>query len=110
VAGEGRGPLNPDPVEAGVLVFGLHPASVDAACAWLIGFDPDQVPIVRHAFETHGYPLAEWGWRDVRLVSNVREWNAALPDVPDSSTFHFVPHFGWTGRVERRAASDAAAD
>jgi uncharacterized protein (DUF362 family) len=111
VAGEGRGPLNPDPVEAGVLVFGLHPASVDAACAWLIGFDPDLVPIVRHAFETHGYPLAEWGWRDVRLVSNVPEWNAALPDVPDASTFHFVPHFGWTGRVERRrAAADAAAD
>lgn len=111
VAGEGRGPMNPDPVEAGVVIFGVHPASVDAACAWLMGFDPDAIPIVRQAFHTRKYPLAEWGWRDVVLVSNVPEWNARLPEIPDHSTFHFRPHFGWLGRVERAPrASDAAAD
>jgi uncharacterized protein (DUF362 family) len=104
VAGEGSGPLNPDPVEAGVLVFGVHPVSVDAACAYLMGFDPDRVPIIRQAFRCRGFPLAEWGWRDVSLTSNVPEWNGPLADVESESTYHFRPHFGWTGHVERAAA------
>jgi hypothetical protein len=102
IAGEGSGPLNPDPVPAGVLLFGVHPASVDAACAYLMGLDPAHIPIVRQAFDTRGYPLAEWGWREVEVVSNVAAWNARLPDIPDGETFHFRPHFGWIGKIERR--------
>ncbi|HEX6879598.1 MAG TPA: DUF362 domain-containing protein [Terriglobales bacterium] len=103
IAGEGRGPMNPDPVPAGVLVFGVNPPSVDAACAWLMGFDPEKIPVVRQAFEVRDYPLVEHGWRDVVVSSNACEWNARLPEIPDSSTFHFQPHFGWKGAVERSA-------
>jgi hypothetical protein len=102
IAGEGRGPTNPDPVPAGLLVFGLHPASVDAACAYLMGFDPTRIPIVREAFRCEHYPLAEWDWTDVRVISERSEWNALLPDIPDYATFHFEPHYGWKGHIERR--------
>jgi uncharacterized protein (DUF362 family) len=103
IAGEGRGPTNPDPVHAGLLVFGLHPASVDAACAYLMGFDPGRIPIVRQAFRCHHYPLTEWDWTDVQLISDRAEWNDRLPDIPDDATFHFQPHYGWAGHIERRA-------
>lgn len=103
VAGEGSGPMNPDPVNAGVLVFGVNAASVDAACAWLMGFDPERVPVVRNAFRARGFPLAEWSWRDVRVLSNVEAWTARLPEISDASTYHFRPHFGWARRIERRA-------
>ncbi len=102
IAGEGRGPLIPDPVHAGILVFGIHPASVDAACAYLMGYDPERIPIVRQAFRCRNYPLAEWDWRDVRIISNRRDWNCLLPDIADEATFHFEPHFGWKGHIERR--------
>jgi hypothetical protein len=101
IAGEGRGPLNPDPVEAGLLVFGSHPTSVDAACAYLMGFDPERIPIVREAFRCANYPLAEWNWQDVSIVSNRKEWRGRLPDIPGDVTLHFKPHFGWTGHIER---------
>ena len=101
IAGEGRGPMNPDLVPAGVLIFGLHPASVDATCAYLMGFDPDKIPIVRQAFLCQHYSLAEWDWRDVQLISSQPEWNGALPDISDHSTFYFAPHFGWKGHIER---------
>jgi uncharacterized protein (DUF362 family) len=103
IAGEGRGPMNPDPVATGLLVFGLHPASVDAACAYLMGFDPARIPIVRQAFRCAQYPLAEWDWTDVRLVSDRPEWNGLLPDIAEDATFHFTPHYGWKGQIERRA-------
>ena len=93
--------MNPDPVPAGILVFGLHPASVDAACAYLMGYDPERIPVVRQAFRCQHYPLAEWDWRDVQLISTRPEWNGSLPDIPDEATFHFEPHFGWKGHIER---------
>ena len=100
IAGQGRGPTDPDPVDAGLVVFGLHPASVDAACARLMGFDPERIPIVREAFRPGPLSLAEWGWREVSLVSDRPEWNGLLGTLPADATFSFAPHFGWTGHIE----------
>ena len=71
-----------------------------------MGYDPERIPIVRQAFRCTDYPLAEWGWRDVRLLSNRPEWNDLLPDIADEATFHFEPHFGWKGYIERTGIRD----
>lgn len=109
VAGEGNGPMTPDPIHCGMLLFGQHPASVDAAAAVLMGFDPHRIPLVRQAFRCGEYPLAEWGWRDVQLVSNYEPWSRCLDSIDPDDTFQFEPHFGWRGHIERvnkrRAAS-----
>lgn len=102
IAGEGSGPLNPDPVNAGLIIFGQHPASVDAACAYLMGFDPERIPIVRQAFRCRHFPLGEWDWREVQILSNREAWNHRLPEIDDAMTLHFKPHFGWRGHIERR--------
>ena len=107
VAGEGRGPMNPDPVSAGTVLFGLHGAGVDAACACLMGFDPQKIPIVRQAFCCRRYPLAEWDWHDVRLLSNRPAWCGPLAEIPPGATFHFSPHFGWKGHIEREVLQGA---
>jgi uncharacterized protein (DUF362 family) len=109
IAGQGSGPGNPDPMPAGLVVFGTHPASVDAACAYLMGYDPERIPIVHQAFHCRDYPLAEWGWRDVRIVSNRAAWNETLDRIADDATFHFKPHFGWKGKIERAAVANDAA-
>jgi uncharacterized protein (DUF362 family) len=110
IAGEGRGPDNPDPVRSSVVLFGLHPASVDAACAYLMGYDPEKIPIVRQAFDCKHYQLAEWDWREVRLISNRAEWNNLLPEIDDRFTFHFEPHFGWKGHIERVPETSASTN
>lgn len=101
IGGEGRGPMNPDPVDARVIIFGLHPASVDAACACLMGFDPDKIPIVREAFAEEPYRLAEWRWQDVEILSNRGEWCTVLSSFDESASLRFEPHFGWKGHIER---------
>lgn len=102
VAGEGAGPMNPDPVAAGLLLFGTDAASVDAAGATLMGFDCERIPLVRGAFRTRGHAVSVGtDWRQVKLRSNVAAWDGRrLPEVED--TFHFAPHFGWRGMIERR--------
>jgi uncharacterized protein (DUF362 family) len=109
LAGEGSGPMNPDPVPAGIVLFGLHPPSVDAACAYLMGFDPEKVPIVRQAFRCHDLPLAEHRWTDIAVISDHAAWNRALNTIDDNETLHFAPHFAWKGQVERTTSERAFA-
>jgi uncharacterized protein (DUF362 family) len=101
MAGEGRGPMNPDLVEAGVLMLGEDPAAVDAACAVLMGFDLARLPVVREAFKARGWPIATVpGPAQVRVVSDVPAWNAPLENLDPSTLFRFRPHFGWEGHLE----------
>lgn len=109
LAGEGRGPMNPDPVEAGVVLFGMHPPSVDAACAYLMGFDPDKIPIVARAFQCHSFPLSEHNWREVQVLSNDPRWARPLPAISFAETFHFKPHFGWSSHIEREVVPNVTA-
>lgn len=110
IAGEGRGPLNPDPVHAGIVLFGVNPATVDAAAAYVMGFDPGRIPIIRESFRCKGYSLAEWDWTDIRMISNLTRWAGRLVDIADQTTLHFKPHFGWEGRIERVQGSSPAPE
>jgi uncharacterized protein (DUF362 family) len=110
LGGEGNGPMDPDPVESGVLLFGLNPVPVDATGAVLMGFDINKIPIIRQAFHPRGYPLAGHDLGAVSCISNVESWSGTLADLATSTElFEFRPHFGWVGHIERRAAAAAAA-
>ena len=80
------------------------------ACAYLMGFNPDKIPIVSRAFQCRYLPLAEHGWRDILLSSNDAAWNRRLVEVSSRDTFHFAPHFGWKGHIEQVPASEVSAD
>lgn len=101
IAGEGNGPMNPDPKRAGLLIFGINPASVDAACAYMMGYDPEAIPIVRQAFHCNHFPIMEGDWHHIKIISNSNELNGPLPKISDAATLHFKPHFGWKGHIER---------
>ena len=111
IGGEGSGPSNPDPFRSGLVVFGMNPAYVDAVCAYMMGFDPEKIPVIRQAFECDKYHLADHPWRDVDCVSNEAAWTGRLSNIPDQSTYRFNPHYGWRGHIERaKAYAQSAAD
>lgn len=98
VAGEGNGPLSPDPRHAGVLVGGFEPASVDYACALLMGFDPTAISLVREAMRSGLFgPNSE---HDIEVVTAFPEWSSL--DAIAAHHLGFVPPKGWLGHVERK--------
>jgi uncharacterized protein (DUF362 family) len=106
IAGEGKGPMNPDPVPSGIMLFGDNPANVDAVASVLMGFDPDKIPIVRHSFETRGYSISSIDWKQIRCISNRKEWNCLLVNIfNNGNTLYFRPHFGWAGHIENPNAA-----
>jgi len=85
VAGQGEGPLAPDPLETGAVFAVRNPAVGDFLGARLLGLDPAKIPLLQHAFD-------ETRWRI----------SAAPPSLPD-----FQPSFpparapkGWAGHLE----------
>jgi uncharacterized protein (DUF362 family) len=102
VAGEGNGPMAPDRKECGVLLAGTHPVAVDCVAAALMGFDWRKIPLLRNAFAMQRLSFVDFMPEDVRVVSNQPGWNGGLEEMKD--TFHFRPHFGWLGAIERGGA------
>jgi uncharacterized protein (DUF362 family) len=60
IAGEGEGPLRPDPVPLGAIIAALNPAAHDWVVTQIMGFNPDSVPITRRAFELVTDKLADF--------------------------------------------------
>jgi uncharacterized protein (DUF362 family) len=99
IAGEGNGPMTPDRKECGVILVGANPVAVDCVAATLMGFDWRKLPLLRNAFAMKELSFVDFKPEDIRVTSNKPEWNGGLDDLTD--TFHFKPHFGWVGKIER---------
>jgi uncharacterized protein (DUF362 family) len=58
VAGEGEGPLAPEPVPLGVLTMSLNAAAAEWVHALLMGIAPQAIPLIRESFQLPTRPLA----------------------------------------------------
>lgn len=100
VAGEGEGPMEPDPRPLGILVGGINPVAVDAVLATMIGFDYKKIPIISRAFEIKEWPLINFSPMDIEIFSEDFRFKALRVDEPFNE-FKFKPTFGWSGYVEQ---------
>jgi hypothetical protein len=98
IAGEGNGPLDATPKECGVVAAGLNPVAVDIACARLMGFPIERLPVLARAFTSHPLPLARFQRDRVRCRSNERRFDGPIPAL-DEEGLAFLPHFGWSSAL-----------
>ncbi len=103
MGGEGNGPMNPDPLPAGVVLFGTNPVAVDVVGATLMGFDIDSIPTISNAFKVDSYPLTVCSRDDIVCISNEPSWDRCLNKIDANTTLGFKPHFGWQGQIEKKA-------
>jgi hypothetical protein len=100
IAGEGDGPEAPEPVTAGLIVAGLNPVAVDSVSAWMMGFDPQKLAVIRNAFDRRDLPLAGFAYDDIKAISNNPDLCGELRRLDPARVLKFKPHFGWSGHVE----------
>jgi uncharacterized protein (DUF362 family) len=67
VAGQGNGPLAPDPLPLGLLLGGNNSSAVDWIAAHLLAYDPEKIPLLRHAFDSFRWPIANFPNTGVQL-------------------------------------------
>jgi len=95
IGGQGNGPLCPDPVQSNVLVAGANPAEVDAVVAKLMGFDPERIPIVKHAYDANNWPLSTCSMDEITIADGRVDRELELAEVSPAVEGGFLPHFGW---------------
>jgi hypothetical protein len=101
VAGQGNGPLAPEPFDLGMIIAGENAAAIDYVGARLLGMNPDEIPIIRGAFDRFRWPLAGFAPREI----SIRSQGEAFPietffsgrTLPKAK--HVPP--GWSDVVQR---------
>jgi len=95
VGGQGNGPLCPEPVQSNVLVSGINPVEIDAVVAKLMGFEPDKIPIIKHAFAPHRWPITTRRMDEITVFDERLERKVKIDELMPAVDGGFVPHFGW---------------
>jgi uncharacterized protein (DUF362 family) len=98
-AGEGNGPLAPDKIEAGFLLCGTNPVSIDCVAAHIMGFDDEKIPSLRHCFSIRKFPLCEFQRADICCTVN-DTINVDIDQIPSEIIKPFAPALGWIGHIE----------
>jgi uncharacterized protein (DUF362 family) len=95
VAGEGDGPLRPDPRNAGILMMGCDAPWLDHFAALLMGYDPVKIPQISGALDPNApLPLATLRKEDIELCCEPVDLTERLARcIPASGPF--VPPAGW---------------
>lgn len=101
VAGQGDGPLASDPLPMGLLMAGENAAAVDYIGAQLLGYDPNLIPLVRHAFDRFRWPIADFSPDEVTVAGDLD-----LSRLPRLSVAHPI---GWRDAARKtETAMDVA--
>lgn len=100
LAGEGNGPMSPDPKPCGLIIAGTNPLAIDSVCCALMGFDWCKVKMLVGAFKVVRKQIAGFLHDDIRVVSNESSKAKMLIEYRKGDGLSFKPHFGWVGAVE----------
>lgn len=106
VAGEGNGPMSPDPKPCGVIIAGMHPTAVDCVGAELMGFEWRKLRLLKNSFNLRELNFVPFRTEEIEVVSNRKTWRGKLNQLEE--TFQFRPHFGWVGAIEKQAKALSA--
>lgn len=93
VAGQGDGPLSPQPLPLGLLFAGNNAACVDWFGSQLLGYDPNLLPIVREAFGRFRWPISSFQPNDVTLIG---DWGVGkICETMVKEKLPVIHPFGW---------------
>lgn len=108
MAGQGNGPLAPEPFNLNILLAGNNPAALDFAGAYFLGLDPMKTPIVTGAFGRFRWPLAQFLPDEVMVKMN--QTTQTVADVAGMLGLPAPTQFpvGWVS-VAREVSSGAVS-
>jgi len=109
VAGQGNGPLAPEPLDLGLMLGSNNAAAMDWIGAQLLGYDPQKISLVRHAFDQFHWPITHFPNASVQLVGDL---GAGSPASILEAIRRRVNHpVGWRdAAVEQMSADEDSRD
>jgi uncharacterized protein (DUF362 family) len=99
-AGQGDGPLRPQPCALGALFCGSDPVVLDTVCARGLGFDYRLIPTLRQAWMVRNLPLTDCRPEEIRIhtESGIHGLDELRPLIGEA----VCPARGWEVLAEKR--------
>ncbi|HZJ15860.1 MAG TPA: DUF362 domain-containing protein [Chthoniobacteraceae bacterium] len=98
IAGEGNGPLQPLPVQAGALLASRNPFLIDFAMAKLMGFDWQKIRLLANYRRFPDTTLSDLDPNTFAVILNGERTERGLDAIPLLRPF--LPSPGWKGHIE----------
>jgi len=95
IAGQGDGPLRPQPFPMGLIFGGANAAAVDWIGACLLGYAPANIPIVREAFGDFRWPIAKFSAEDVSVAGDLSFDEVCSSSVIANTSRNITYPIGW---------------
>ncbi len=110
VAGQGDGPLAPQPLASGLVFAGSNAAAVDWAGAHLLGYEPSKINIARESFGAFRWPLTRFAPRDITVSGDLGGGIAddVLPGAQKLDSIIYPA--GWRAAVSETTTRARTAD
>lgn len=70
IAGQGDGPLAPDPLPLGLMLVGRNPVAVDYVGAHLLGYDPDRIRLIGNAFSLEHRRISSFMAKEITVLGD----------------------------------------
>lgn len=100
IGGDGKGPMEADPKESGILISSTNPVYADTVAATLMGYDYKKIPTISNGYGIEKYSLTSCDADEIVIVSNQDRWHKKISEFQYDDTLKFKPHFGWAGSIE----------
>ena len=108
IAGQGNGPLAPDPLELGLLLGGSNAAAMDWVGAQLLAYEPGKISLVRHSFDQFHWPITNFASSRVQLAGDL---GSGAPRPILEAVRRPVSHpIGWRDAADRLPGQDGSGD
>ncbi len=99
VAGQGDGPLAPDPLPIGMMIAGASACAMDWFGASLLGYNPARIPIAARSFDASRWPLARFAPDEIRVLE---DGSSSLQLVSQFTVAREISYpAGWRDAVQR---------
>jgi uncharacterized protein (DUF362 family) len=98
IAGQGDGPLRPTPCTIGLMTMSESTAAADYVHSFLMGLDPQKIPLVRNAFSCDPWPLANGSMQAISVF--LGEERMTPEELAAQVGIRAMPPRGWYGHCE----------
>jgi uncharacterized protein (DUF362 family) len=100
IAGEGDGPLNPDPKNAGIIALSENPIINDICLSRIMGFDWLNIPQLERATRLDKFFNFSGNTKEIKIIECVNKNMFNEVSFDNLPNLKFTPPPGWIGHIE----------
>jgi uncharacterized protein (DUF362 family) len=101
ISGEGNGPMDPIPLNTGLITLSKNPVIHDICCSGLMGFDWKKIPQLNNSIKLKNLFQFDGDVDKISIYGSINDNKFTNINYKDLPNLDFLPSPGWIDHIER---------